>query len=68
MVQHALKSEMQQARQLHYQLLRRIDLLFAEGNPTGVKYVLHTQGVCENILRLPLMPATEQLQNNFKTA
>jgi 4-hydroxy-tetrahydrodipicolinate synthase len=68
MVQHALKSEMEQARTLHYQLLHRIDLLFAEGNPTGVKYVLHTQGVCENNLRLPLIPATEQLQNLFKTA
>lgn len=68
MVQHALKSEMQEARELHYQLLHRIDLLFAEGNPTGVKYVLHTQGVCENNLRLPLVPATEQLQQHFKTA
>jgi len=68
MVQHALKNEMDEARKLHYQLLRRIDLLFAEGNPTGVKYVLHTQGVCENILRLPLMPATEGLQLLFAKA
>lgn len=68
MVQHALNNEMKEARQLHYQLLHRIDLLFAEGNPTGVKYVLHSKGLCENKLRLPAMPATEQLQQMFAEA
>jgi 4-hydroxy-tetrahydrodipicolinate synthase len=68
MVQHALKNEMDEARNIHYQLLSKIDLLFAEGNPTGVKYVLHTQGLCENKLRLPLVPASESLQKQFATA
>jgi len=68
MVKHALKNEMNEARNLHYGLLKRIDLLFAEGNPTGVKYVLHLQGLCENILRLPLVPASEVLQQKIKTA
>jgi 4-hydroxy-tetrahydrodipicolinate synthase len=68
MVQHALNNEMNEARSLHYQLLRRMDLLFAEGNPTGVKYVLHAQGICENNLRLPAMPATKGLQDLFATA
>jgi len=68
MVKHALNNEMNEARKLHYQLLRRIDLLFAEGNPTGVKYVLSAQGVCRNILRLPLVPASSQLQEQFSRA
>lgn len=68
MVQHALHGEMEEARRLHYSLLRRIDLLFAEGNPTGVKYALHLQGLCENILRLPLVPASEGLQQKIKAA
>jgi 4-hydroxy-tetrahydrodipicolinate synthase len=68
MVQHALKNEMDEARKLHYSLLRRIDLLFTEGHPTGVKYVLHTQGICENNLRLPLVPASENLQKAFASA
>jgi 4-hydroxy-tetrahydrodipicolinate synthase len=68
LVQHALKNEMNEARHLHYQLLRRIDLLFVEGNPTGVKYVLHSQGICENNLRLPAMPATEGLRQAFAKA
>ncbi len=65
MVQHALKNEMDEARKLHYKLLPDIDLLFAEGNPTGVKYVLHKQGLCENILRLPLVSASEQLRGKI---
>lgn len=68
MVQHALRNEMDEARRLHYSLLRRIDLLFAEGNPAGVKYALHLQGLCENVLRLPLVPASEGLQQKMKEA
>jgi len=66
MVQHALKNEMDAARRLHYGLLERINLLFAEGNPAGVKYALHLQGLCENILRLPLVPASGALQQKIK--
>lgn len=62
MVKHALNNEMDAARKLHYQLLNPVNLLFAEGNPTGVKYILHLQGLCENVLRLPLVPASEGLQ------
>lgn len=66
MVKHALKNEMSEARRLHYSLLHRINLLFEEGNPTGVKYALHLQGLCENVLRLPLLPASEGLQQKFR--
>jgi 4-hydroxy-tetrahydrodipicolinate synthase len=68
MVKHALKNEMTEARQLHYSLLNRINLLFAEGNPTGVKYALHLQGLCENVLRLPLVPASKNLEQQLKQA
>jgi 4-hydroxy-tetrahydrodipicolinate synthase len=68
MVKHALYNEMDEARKLHYGLLNRINLLFAEGNPAGVKYALHLQGLCENILRLPLVPASEGLQQKIKSA
>lgn len=68
MVNHALRNEMEEARKVHYGLLNRINLLFAEGNPTGVKYALHLQGLCENVLRLPLVPASAGLQDNIKSA
>lgn len=66
MVQLALSGDIAAARTIHYQLLPKIDLLFAEGNPTGVKYALHLQGLCENVLRLPLVAASESLQKNIK--
>ncbi len=68
MVKHVLNNEMDAARSLHYKLLNPVNLLFAEGNPTGVKYALHLQGLCENILRLPLVPASESLQAIMKSA
>jgi 4-hydroxy-tetrahydrodipicolinate synthase len=55
----ALINKFDKARKLHYKLLEGIDLLFAEGNPAGVKCVLHQQGVCENQLRLPLVPVSD---------
>ncbi|MFT4062814.1 MAG: 4-hydroxy-tetrahydrodipicolinate synthase [Edaphocola sp.] len=66
MVQAALNSDMATARKLHYGLLHRIDLLFAEGNPTGVKYVLYSQGLCQNVLRLPLVSASDGLAAAFQ--
>ena len=38
-----------------------IKLLFAEGNPVGIKAVLAQKGMIENNLRLPLVPASEEL-------
>ena len=39
-----------------------IRLLFAEGNPVGIKAVLAQRGLIHNHLRLPLVPASETLQ------
>ena len=35
-------------------------LIFVEGNPAGVKSILHQKGMIENTLRLPLVPASEK--------
>ena len=65
MVDWALQGDFYKAQQLHYQLLDRIRLLFAEGNPTGVKYVLSKMNICENVLRLPLVTASEELSKKI---
>jgi len=49
------------ARQRHYLLINFINLLFAEGNPAGVKAALHIMGIIENNLRLPLLPVSATL-------
>ena len=61
MVNAALKGDFAKARELHYKLLPGTDLLFAEGNPAGVKYVLSEMGLIKSGLRLPLVPVTDGL-------
>lgn len=41
--------------------------LFCEGNPVGIKAMLHAEGVCENVLRLPLVSSSESLLQTFKS-
>ena len=42
-----------------------IRLLFAEGNPAGIKTVLAQKGLIENVLRLPLVPNSENIQQQI---
>ena len=42
-----------------------VKLLFAEGNPVGIKAVLAQKGIITNHLRLPLVPASEELRKNI---
>ncbi len=55
----ALVNKFDKARKVHYKILPGINLLFIEGNPAGVKGTLKQIGLCENLLRLPLVPVSE---------
>ena len=52
-----------QDKQTKYQEMIR--LLFEEGNPVGIKAVLAQKGVISNYLRLPLVPASDCLQQKI---
>lgn len=43
-----------------------IKMLFAEGNPPGVKAALAIRGVVDNNLRLPLVPISDELYGDMK--
>lgn len=58
LVRAGLAGDFAKARKLHYSFLNLVDLLFIDGNPAGVKYVLQQLGICGEELRLPLVPAT----------
>jgi 4-hydroxy-tetrahydrodipicolinate synthase len=45
-----------------------IHLLFVEGNPSGIKTVLTEMGRIQNVLRLPLVPNTENTQMVIRRA
>jgi len=60
---HAIVHHKNQALQAKYQEM--IHLLFAEGNPVGIKAVLAQKGLIENNLRIPLVPASDSLQQKI---
>ncbi|MCA1757499.1 MAG: 4-hydroxy-tetrahydrodipicolinate synthase [Bacteroidales bacterium] len=57
MVRLALKGNIRQASELHFKYLELIELLFADGNPAGVKAAMNNMNLCSNSVRLPLTPA-----------
>ena len=54
------------AQQLHYRISEILKLFFEQGNPPGIKAGLHIRGLCENVLRLPLVPVTRNLYGRME--
>jgi 4-hydroxy-tetrahydrodipicolinate synthase len=61
---HAIVHKKDQAKQAQYENMVR--LLFKEGNPVGIKAVLAQKGIIQNYLRLPLVPASEELNKEIQ--
>ena len=53
------------ALRLHYAMLRMNQLIFADGNPAGIKCLMSHMGLCKNVLRLPLVSANEKIENDI---
>ena len=62
----ARENKLQEANEEFKKIKNIIDLLFKEGNPSGIKALLSLKGFCENILRLPLTPVEKKLYDNIK--
>ncbi len=58
MVHLCLEGNYIEAVDFHFKYRDIIRLLFADGNPAGVKCVMHDMGLIENELRLPLIPVS----------
>ena len=56
MIRLEKRGEFEGALRIHHRFTDLFSLLFVDGNPAGVKAVLHEMGFIENILRLPLVP------------
>ena len=61
-IRAALSKNMVEATRINDQLLPAIDLLFKEGNPTGIKAVTALKGLASDEVRLPLVKASEELK------
>ena len=56
MIRLEFRGEYEAARKIHHKFTELYKLLFVDGNPAGVKALLHEMGMIENELRLPLVP------------
>ena len=66
MVQLGLDRKVEAAYALHYKVAPSIDMIFAEGNPAGIKALLAKKGICGNVLRLPLVRSSEKLTREIE--
>lgn len=67
MVRFAMKGDLKKALPLHYRMLPLMNAIFEEGNPTGIKALLETEGMITNVLRLPLVKASKTLTNKLNS-
>ncbi|MCF0202001.1 MAG: 4-hydroxy-tetrahydrodipicolinate synthase [Bacteroidaceae bacterium] len=56
MLRYEMNGEMAPALRIHHTFTELFKLLFVDGNPAGVKCILHEMGMVHNVLRLPLVP------------
>ncbi|WBV59945.1 4-hydroxy-tetrahydrodipicolinate synthase [Chryseobacterium camelliae] len=66
MVQLAFDKKVDEAYEIHNKLVEITRLIFAEGNPCGIKVILAEMGIIKNYLRLPLVKASEGLHAKIK--
>ena len=67
MIRLGLKGECQKAFSIFYDLTESIDLIFAEGNPSGVKSMLNSLQISGPKVRLPLVQVSSELQQKINT-
>ncbi|MEQ7799886.1 4-hydroxy-tetrahydrodipicolinate synthase [Pedobacter sp. ASV1-7] len=62
MIRLCLKGDYSTALPLHLNLIEFTRMMFAEGNPAGVKAALKHLGICDDHVRLPLVKVTDSLR------
>ena len=66
MVTSMLNDEVNAALELHYKMLKMNNLIFADGNPAGIKALMASRKLCKNILRLPLVTANDNVISDIE--
>ena len=65
MISFAMSQKVSKAYEIHFELLDLVKLLFLEGNPTGIKELMSQLSFCSNVLRLPLLKASNELSEKI---
>ena len=66
MINYALSNDVNRSLDSLEKIKYLLDLLFREGNPSGIKSALSSIELCKNVVRLPLTTVSEELQNEIK--
>ncbi len=67
MIKLGLEHKVKEAYQIHYRIAPAIDMIFEEGNPSGIKTVFNQLNLAELSVRLPLTPVSEDLRNRINS-
>lgn len=62
MINLCLDNEFEAAGKIHNDIYDFIFMLFAQGNPAGAKAAFKHLGLCEEFVRLPLLPIDDELR------
>jgi 4-hydroxy-tetrahydrodipicolinate synthase len=66
MIRLGLKGNAKDAYKLHFKLMDVIGYIFEENNPAGIKAVFEALNLCQDTVRLPLVPASNQLKEKIQ--
>ncbi|HEX9980318.1 MAG TPA: 4-hydroxy-tetrahydrodipicolinate synthase [Flavobacterium sp.] len=66
MVRLGLQRKVDQAYKLHYLIADSIDMIFEQGNPSGIKEIFKALGLSENTVRLPLVNVNDDLAGRIE--
>ncbi|MFW5831899.1 MAG: 4-hydroxy-tetrahydrodipicolinate synthase, partial [Prolixibacteraceae bacterium] len=68
LIHAGLEGRFDDAKNLHYELIDLLNLIFKEGNPGGIKALMHIQGSVQNILRSPLYRVSDETYAEIEAA
>ena len=65
MIHNGLNGNYAAARNDHLALTAIMQDIFSDGNPGGIKAALHYLNICEEFVRLPLVPIRDEIRNTI---
>ncbi|GHS86322.1 4-hydroxy-tetrahydrodipicolinate synthase [Bacteroidia bacterium] len=59
------QGDTEKAQKIYLSLHKAVKLLFVDGNPSGIKYFGYRKGLCNDVFRLPIVPASDEVKQQI---
>lgn len=66
MIRLGLQGKVRESYAVHYSLMDATSAIFSENNPAGIKGLLNVLGLCNDLVRLPLVPTSKPLKTELE--